>query len=199
MRLNQRNYQKLIAKIVIGVIAFVALAILVAKGCERLQTPTVPENSGSTDISTAAPAIAVVERKPASVRSDSEIFTAVKSALDTRAMAREATNRTGVPSIRARKVVFNSDPLRFSMRGDRLVRFHLFDDTIFSVRFNDSLVFKSNRGEMTGVVEGDPESRVQIWVTKTGISGELSTVGRTFRFVYAGQGQHYIIEVATTH
>lgn len=130
---------------------------------------------------------------------DDELFFSAKGT-DDRNVAGEALNKTGVKGLRARKVKFNSEPLRNAKRpGDRLVRFQLFSDTVFMVRFFEPSPQLNRRAEFVGQVEGDPDSRVQIWATQSAITGELVTAGRTFRFVPASGNFHYIIEIDSSH
>jgi hypothetical protein len=136
-----------------------------------------------------------VSRLPAQSALEDELFISAKGTAGQN-LAREATSKTGVRAVRARKVKFNSEPLRDAKRpGDRLVRFQLFSDTVFVVRFLEASPQLNRRAEFVGQVEGDPDSRVQIWATKTALTGELATAGRTFRFVPTTGGYHYIIEV----
>ncbi len=177
----RKIYLKPRLKILIAVVVFVGVAI----GAASLFKTRAPSGEGLRTPSSV--------RLPA--RYEDVVFTPVPGGADTRAMAREATARTGLRALRARRVVFHSESLRAAKRGDRLVRLHLFDDAIFTVRFREPSPLVSLRGELVGQVEGDPKSRVHLWATTEKLSGELVTAGRTYRITYAGKNQHYIVEI----
>lgn len=115
---------------------------------------------------------------------------------DPKAAAREAADQTGLSVQRARKVHFDSEPLRAALwPGDRTVTFELFKDTRFRVRFMEPSPQLNRRGEFIGQVDGDSESRVHIWSTDRRLTGEIVTNGKTFRIVPLHRDVHYVIEV----
>lgn len=185
--MRSRSIKAVVTKVVFGCGALCLVAI--ASNSLWSLGDSASNETSSTITSSEVSAV----RMPA--RFDGEIFSAPGKENE-KAVAHEATLKTGIRALRARKVRFNSEPLRVAKRpGDRLVRFELFKDTVFTVRFLEPSPQLSRRAEFVGQVEGDPDSRVQLWATKNALSGELATAGRTFRFVSATGGFHYIVEV----
>jgi hypothetical protein len=119
-----------------------------------------------------------------------------KSHEDHGQMKFEASGRTGISAKRARKVHFHYRALKPTRRQGRTLRLPLFPDFSPEVEFLAPGLGKANHQIFTGVIKGDPGSRVDLHATHQHISGTiLTTSGREFKIVYAGEGYHYVIEV----
>jgi hypothetical protein len=125
------------------------------------------------------------------------LFSSVsKSHEDHGSMKLEASSRTGISAKRARKVLFHYPALKPSRREGRVLRLALFSDFSPEIEFLAPGLGKANHQVFTGVIKGDPGSRVDLHATHQHISGTILTAsGREYRIVYAGGGFHYVIEV----
>lgn len=135
-------------------------------------------------------------RAPASI--EIPIFKDADPHADLKKLGRDAFIQTGIPARRARKVRFSSQAFRsVNTPSGGVLKMALFDDVVLSIRFMGASPQLNQRGEFVGLIEGDSESRVQLWSTQNNLTGEIVTTGRTFKFTSAGGGLHWIIEVET--
>lgn len=115
--------------------------------------------------------------------------------------AGEATRRTGIKASRARISPFNVRAFAKAVTGlevnsrQRLVKLSLFEDTQLKLRLERPALNSTNDGVYWGRVEGDPSSRVRMFVAEGKMNATVETHGHIYRIVDAAQGSdHFIIE-----
>jgi len=108
----------------------------------------------------------------------------------------EALRRSGVPTTRARRVMFNTAAFEAALgTRERKVALQLFDDVTVVGVFQSPSSYKVNQGIYSGQVDGDPESRIHFFVSEGKINGVIETAGHgTIRIFDGGDGSHYIVE-----
>ncbi len=100
---------------------------------------------------------------------------------------------------RGRKVVFHDDLFRneYAHRQGFVVSLNLFPDTTLSVKFQPPSVYQVNQDIFVGQVEGDDDSAVRFLILNHVLDGTITTHGREYRVIDAGNGLHDITEAST--
>lgn len=106
---------------------------------------------------------------------------------------------TAIYGDRARLVKVHRAILDQNSHANRTVDFELFPDTTLIVNMDPASLYGVNDGVegtlFTGTVQGDPESKVRLQVTRSEtMSGEIVAFGHEYRIIPAQLGLHLIID-----
>ena len=108
----------------------------------------------------------------------------------------EAKRRTGLPAIRARKVVFDREAFSAAVTDPgRLKGLELFPDFTLGIRFGKSSVLSLNDYIYVAGVDGDSRSNVTFMIQGEKMSARIHARNRDFQIVDLADGYHYIVEL----
>ncbi len=108
----------------------------------------------------------------------------------------EITQRTGIPSNRARAVILIGDILRQPVGKKQTLEIPLFEDVKPVVQLNAVSEYEVNEGIRSGFAQDDENSRVQLITAEGMVSGFITYRGKKYQIVPdPSRGVHYIVEV----
>ena len=108
----------------------------------------------------------------------------------------EAKRRTGLPAIRARKVVFDREAFAAAVTDPgRLKGLELFPDFTLGIRFGKSSALSLNDYIYVAGVDGDSRSNVTFMIQGEKMSARIRARNRDFQIVDLADGYHYIVEL----
>lgn len=135
--------------------------------------------------------------KPARENSTENVWFDVAGPSDLRLIAKEAEEKTGIPTRRARKVIITTSEFLWE-EDERWMEVEVFPDRKLLLHLQRPSAYGVNHAILVGQVVGDPQSQVRITLQDALVSAFIRTKQSYFQVVSAGSQSHFIIEVDET-